>query len=171
MRLEILWMDLRRSQNFTFQKMLTFQLFSQYNTSVKGTPINKWLVSQTVLLGGGGVNFFLGRTSFSCNRKERAKIRYSEHGKNGQILLYAWVLYRTWGPLNPSFAEWFHFGSIWKAPLWNGDQKKSKKSESLVDKCGSNALTTTNLTFGKGNLSFPPKAKNSFGEKTWCIIL
>ena len=31
-------------------------------------------------------------------------------------------------------------------------------------------MTTANLTFGKGNLSFPPKAKNPFGEKNLDVL-
>ena len=32
-------------------------------------------------------------------------------------------------------------------------------------------MTTANLTFGKGNLSFSPKAKNPFGEKISMYLL
>ena len=32
-------------------------------------------------------------------------------------------------------------------------------------------MTTANLTFGKGNLSFPPKVQNPFGEKISMYLL
>ena len=160
MRLEILWMDLRRSQNFTFQKMLTFQLFSQYNTSVKGIPINKWLVSQTVLLGGGGSIFFSGGLpSVVVMVRSEQKLGTASMVRMAKSYFMLEFYTGLGGPLTPPLRNDSTLVVFERPPY---EKELKKKSELLVDKCGSNALTSGNLTFGKGNLSFSLKAKKPF---------